>query len=45
MKYEQPEVRLLGSAMDAVQNPTHKNVDQAEDSRTICSLLAYAADE
>ena len=45
MKYEKPEVRPLGSAIDVVQNPLHKNVDQAEDSKTICSLLAYAADE
>lgn len=45
MKYEKPEVRWLGSAIDVVQNPFHKNVDQAEDSKTICSQLAYPADE
>jgi|HubBroStandDraft_1064217.scaffolds.fasta_scaffold1824502_1 hypothetical protein len=45
MKYEKPEVQLIGSAIDVVQNPADKNSIESEDAVTRCSELAYPADE
>jgi len=45
MQYEKPEVIRLASAVQAVQNPTDKQIHQVLDSSQLASATAYAADE
>ena len=46
MKYEKPELVLLGTALAEVCNPTDKSEQDVSDGPfTLSSINAYAADE
>lgn len=45
MKYEKPVVVRLASATEAIQHPSDKGPQEANDNPLECSLLAYPADE
>jgi hypothetical protein len=46
MKYQKPEITQLAPAMNAIQNPLNKEVQQILDSQEeLSSAAAYTADE
>jgi hypothetical protein len=45
MKYEKPEVRLIGDALPTIQHLVSKTTREAIDSSGYCTANAYEADE
>lgn len=45
MRYQKPEILRLAAAIEAVQNPQNKTIEQVLDDTQLASAHAYSADE